>query len=466
MKIKINNRIYFVPFLFAAIMFLLLFSKCSEDKKTPVEPTNNEEELPVQASFVFTNVNVVPMNEEKVIPNQTVVILDGKISQIVPQGSLEFPNSTPQIDAGGFYLMPGLGDMHAHLVNDEQSKNDLLLYIANGVTTVRFMWGFTRFLNWREEVKSGATIGPNIYSASPGFEGRSSGFPGSILFSSTDQARQQVINQKNRGYDFIKVFNNLTLDEYLAITDEAKNQDIRVIGHVPFAFNIDQVIDSPSPQVCVEHLAGYSRSVTNTGSWATGDINESSLSDLAERTLERGIWHCPTITVGSRMISQVNQLSRVPELRFVSPAVVNWLQQTVTQPPNFDSRKSDENRKHVVKVFNDKGVKLLLGTDGAFFWVLPGFGIHEELNSFVDAGLTPYQAFRAGTINVAEFLENSDEFGTIAIGKRADLVLLKENPLEGVENFRNRVGVMINGKWFTEDTLQEMLDELAESYGN
>ena len=262
------------------------------------------------------------------------------------------------------------------------------------------------------------------------------------------------------------MFNGLTLAEYRAITEEAQAQDIKVIGHVPFAFNIDQVVASPVPQDCIEHLRGYARLATSTGSWATGTINETTLMRLAEDTRDAGIWHCPTITVDSRMRSQVPGLSNVPELRFVSPALLNWLQQPVTQPPNFDSRVSDTNRKRAVKIFHDAGVRLLLGTDGAFFWVLPGFGIHEELANFVDAGLTPFQALKTSTVNAADFLETSDQTGSVTVGKQADLILLDGNPLQGVANLKQRAGVMVRGQWFSEETLQEMLEQLARSYGN
>ncbi len=465
-----NHMKYRNQFLALFILIILpatgiLLSHCSKDN--PVDtPPGETGPVPENVSFAFINTNVVPMDVEGIIENQTVIIRDGNISEIVPAGTYSFPDTIPQIDGSGRYLMPGLADMHAHLTNADQSKNDLLLYIANGVTTIRLMWGFTRYLNWRDQVENGTLIGPRIYSASPGFEGRSTGFSGSVLFNTPEQARQAVIIQKNRGFDFIKMFNGLTLAEYRAITEEAQAQDIKVIGHVPFAFNIDQVVASPVPQDCIEHLRGYARLATSTGSWATGTINETTLMRLAEDTRDAGIWHCPTITVDSRMRSQVPGLSNVPELRFVSPALLNWLQQPVTQPPNFDSRVSDTNRKRAVKIFHDAGVRLLLGTDGAFFWVLPGFGIHEELANFVDAGLTPFQALKTSTVNAADFLETSDQTGSVTVGKQADLILLDGNPLQGVANLKQRAGVMVRGQWFSEETLQEMLEQLARSYGN
>ena len=120
----------------------------------------------------------------------------------------------------------------------------------------------------------------------------------------------------------------------------------------------------------------------------------------------------------------------------------------------------------MTKVVWDAGQRVLLGTDTANPFLIPGFSIHGELGHLVEAGLTPYEALRSGTHNAAEFLGGLDEFGAVAEGLRADLILLDANPLADVRHVQRRVGVMVRGRWYVEAELQERLERLAASYAD
>lgn len=118
----------------------------------------------------------------------------------------------------------------------------------------------------------------------------------------------------------------------------------------------------------------------------------------------------------------------------------------------------------IVKALHDAGARLLLGTDFPPAFTVPGHSLHEELSNFVAAGLTRYEALRAGTSGASEFLGKPAEFGVVAEGARADLLLLEANPLADVRNAARRAGVMVRGAWYTESEMRERMDKLAATY--
>jgi imidazolonepropionase-like amidohydrolase len=172
------------------------------------------------------------------------------------------------------------------------------------------------------------------------------------------------------------------------------------------------------------------------------------------------------MAVGTVSRDQIPGLERRPEMRYVSAEMKRWFQDPTNVAPNRDLSRNEANEKVVLKALHDAGVMLLLGLDSGFRYVLPGYSIHDELRLRVEAGLTPYQVIRMGTVNPAEFLNRQEEMGTVALGKRADLILLQENPLADVANLSKRLGVMVGGRWFSEARLRERLEEIAQAYGN
>jgi len=129
-------------------------------------------------------------------------------------------------------------------------------------------------------------------------------------------------------------------------------------------------------------------------------------------------------------------------------------------------RLYDQKRNEFVRALHEGGAKILLGTDTPNQYIVPGFSAHEELRNLVDVGFTPYEAIRAGTRDAAEFLKAEGQWGTVAVGLRADLILLDANPLDDVANVRRRVGVMVRGRWLPEEELKASLEHLASSYSH
>ncbi|HEU4515817.1 MAG TPA: amidohydrolase family protein [Steroidobacteraceae bacterium] len=401
--------------------------------------------------LAVVGVALVPMDRDAVVESQTVLIENGVITSIGDSTTTAVPPDAVRIDGAGRYLMPGLIDMHAHLMTDPGAEQDLLLELAAGVTTVRIMWGFQDHLDWRAAIADGSLTGPSLFVASAGFEGEGPYWPGSIVVTTDAEARAAVREADAAGYDFIKVYNRLQQAPYLAILDEAAMLGIPVVGHVPAALTADFVIERG--QHTIEHFARFAPEVTDTGSWS-GAIDGSRLEALVARLQLARTWNCPTLTVQLRSQSQVAGLKASPLYALVSRPMRDWLESSLTQPGSGERSTEDGRRKEVLAAFVDAGVGVVVGTDTGVQYVLPGFSIHEELRHFAAAGLSPYEVLRAATADAAAAL-GSDDRGTIAVGRRADLLLLDADPLVDVANVNRRVGVMAAGRWFSQSRLMQ-----------
>ncbi|MFH1313372.1 MAG: amidohydrolase family protein [Candidatus Eisenbacteria bacterium] len=418
------------------------------------------------------------MSSERIIPNQTIIIQDGRIHEIGPSQTVKVPDRAALIDGRNKYLMPGLADMHAHVIEVDH----LLLFVANGVTTVRNMWGLPEHLEWRKRVSDGELLGPTIYTAGAIIDGDPPVFPESEVVTSPEQARLVVSDQKEAGYDFLKVYNNLSIEVYDALIAAAGEEGMTVAGHVPTAVGLDRVL--AARQRCIEHLDGYETalasddctSVRQSGlaslvlTWT--DLDRTKIPDIVRRTYEADAWNCPTLIVYEKWLppDEAHALLKREEFRYLSPSELEFHQPENNYTKTFTSEMFDAValgnpiRKELTGSLHEGGVRVLLGTDCGNPLVVPGFSIHEELQNFVDAGLTPYEAIKAGTHDAAEFFDALDEFGTVTVGSRADLILTEANPLDDVKNVGKRVGVMVRGKWYTEIEMKSRLDEIAARY--
>ena len=419
----------------------------------------------------FVNVNVVPMDSERVLENQTVIIQDGLIQVVADHDSLEIPTVALLIDGQGKYLMPGLVDMHVHI----KDPDELLLFVANGVTAVRDMWGTTGSQLWMGfpdqldlgiKTARGELIGPTLYTSGPIMEGEPASMPLMPVIRTPQEARASVAWQKAQGYQFVKVYDNLKPDAYEAILISAREQDLPVIGHVPWQVGLDAAL--VGGQLTIEHLSGYIDPDS-----ASFIIPEDQLDTYARQTHQAGVWNTPTISLYQKIGpgSDLRRLESQPGMQYISPRMrVLWRlfasqmsKSLVYEGPNYPAR-IDEIYTQMTRALHKNGAGILLGTDTGNPYLVPGFSLHEELGHLVEAGLSSYEALSAGTRSAALALGKFDEFGTVAPGKRADLLLLEANPLEEVGNANRRAGVILRGQWFPESELQEMLSGLSQSF--
>lgn len=390
-------------------------------------------ELPEKDSLVaFVNVNVIPMDSERILEGKTVIVRDGVIGLIGNNDQVQVPNDALIVDGQGKYLMPGLVDMHVHI----QDENKLLLLVANCVTGVRNTWsntskmlrfGFPDQLALRNQIEQGALFGPTIYIAGP----------------------VSVRWQASQGYqDFIKVYDHLSPETYQAIIETAREKDIPVIGRVPFAIGVDGVLTSG--QATIEHMTGYIDPDA-----AEFLIPEAQLDAYAVKTREAGVWNCVTMSEypkRNEIPEGFERLQNQPGMAYVSPGTrlfSPFLYLMASKAHTYEGADYPEGiaelNRRVVAALHEAGAGVLLGRDAAQAYHIPGFSAHEELAYLVEAGLSPGEAIKAGTRNAAVAMGKSDEFGTVEVGKRADLILLEAIPLLDVRNVQKRAGAMVRG---------------------
>src|SRR6478752_964424 len=180
------------------------------------KPATKQE--PLQAGDVaFVGATIVPMDREGTLTDQVVVVRGDRIVLVAPAKSID-TNGATVVDLKGKWLVPGLADMHVHTWSD----HDFAMYLLNGVTTVRDMFGSPQHLQWRSALQSGKLEGPTLFTAGPIVDGNPPTWPGSTVVTTADEAREAVRAQKKAGYDFIKVYNGLSTEAYDAIVAEAK----------------------------------------------------------------------------------------------------------------------------------------------------------------------------------------------------------------------------------------------------
>jgi imidazolonepropionase-like amidohydrolase len=419
-------------------------------------------------SVVIVGVDVIAVDRDGIIlRDQSVIVEDGRIACVAPRSASpsapSAPSGVPVIDGRGKYLVPGLTDMHVHIAGE----HDLALFLASGITTVRNMWGFTGPFVWmgladqlvlRDRVERGQILGPRIVTAGPILDGRPPNSPFMKVVESAAQTRLTVQEQAEKGYDFIKVYDNLTQEAHAGIIAAAGAAGLPVAGHCPANVGLDAVL--ASGQVSIEHLTGYldydSVSLIVRG---------GQLVDYARKTVRAGVWNCPSVVIFQKRVPAggIAANYRQPGMKHVSLGMkLFWPIQLMGFNQTLRYRGSDyavrmlELQRQVIAALHDAGAGLLAGTDAGNPFVIPGVSLLEELRHLVDAGLSPLEALRAATCNAASALGRADEAGTVAVGKVADLVLLDASPLEDIGHLRAIAGVAVRGLWLTARELAEL----------
>jgi imidazolonepropionase-like amidohydrolase len=427
---------------------------------------NNSSTLAQQRikDVAFVNVNVVPMDSERVLTQQTVLVRGDSIVQIGPTGKVKIPDGALRIEGRGKYLMPGLAEMHGHIpppqVPKEFIEAVLFMYVANGVTTVRGMLGAPGQLELRDKASRGELLSPTLYLAGPSFNGNS--------VSSPEQAAEMVREQKRAGWDLLKVHPGLTREEYDAIAKTAREVGIPFAGHVPADVGLLHALEMR--QETIDHVDGY---VEYLGRKAKLLMKENS-PNVVRLTNKSGVWIVPTMALWETLLG-VNDLSKLlsyPELKYMpSQQVESWekahrARQTSLE---FDRKKAEQvalNRKRILKALHDGGVRVIFGTDAPQQFSVPGFSAHREMALMLATGLSPYEILLTATRNAGEYHKNKALFGTVAVGRRADLILVNGNPLKDISNVAKRSGVMLRGRWLSEDEIQKRLEKIALSNKN
>jgi imidazolonepropionase-like amidohydrolase len=402
----------------------LCFAGCggsgTSANETPTPPTP-----PVKAAVIaFVGVDVVPMDSEILLMDQTVVVRNRRIEAVGIRSDVTVPADAEQIDASGLVLMPGLADMHVHL-----QEEDLSAYLANGITTVRNMWGHDAIRDMRERIATGALAGPTVHSASPGIDGPPAKWPFTQIVETPAEAQETVARLVGEGWPTLKAYQDLRSEVYDAVVAAARDHGVPFVGHVPHRVGLRNVL--LSGQASLEHLGGYDVALGGArGAAGWLNMDAAKIPEVVTWTWEAGAYVCPTMVIIKTMTRGNNSAD--------------------------DAAVVEENRRTLLGALHRGYVPILLGTDSGIDIVAPGTSLHEELLELTEAGLSPYAALAAGTVVAAAFLDEQDEFGAVREGLRADLLLLDRNPLEDVRAASDPVGVMVNGDWYSGDALETL----------
>lgn len=426
--------------------------------------------------IVFRSVNLIPMDKEQVLENRDVVIKDGIITAIGPSGKVKYSKNALVINGKGKYLMPGLAEMHAHVppVNDmEPMKEVARLFALKGITTIRGMLGHPLHLELRKMIDKGEILSPRFITSGPSFSGNS--------VKTAAEAADMVRRQKQEGYDFLKLHPGLTPETFAAVVKTAKEVNIPFAGHVSYNVGVWRAIEGG--YASIDHLDGFVESLIpdvqsipeqEAGLFAmyiSDKADETQIPKLVNALRDGNIWVVPTQALAERWIAadkDPDQLRQSPEMVYMQPQTLNnWVttKKNMMANPKYNPTAIADYmrlRRKLIYECNKNGVGLLLGSDAPQVFNVPGFSTHQELQYLVDAGLTPYEALRTGTVNVGRYL-NRPDIGTIKTGAVADLVLLEGNPLKQINQTQNIAGVMVGKQWLPKNYITQELKKLEKN---
>jgi imidazolonepropionase-like amidohydrolase len=432
-------------------------------------------------------------------PDVTVVITDDRITAMGNGADIRPPTNAVVVNATGKFLIPGLWDMHVHWYE----KDYLPLFIANGVTGVRMMWGMSLHHEWRKEIGQGSLVGPHLLLASTIVDGPKPTWPGSITAGTAAEGRQAVTRARQEGADFVKVYSVLPREAYFAIAEESKRQGLPFAGHVPIAVPAQEA--SAAGQKTIEHLTGILAACSSREADLLKSAQEELSADPAttneptrliahlrhesELALDtyrpakaealfaefkrNQTWQCPTLTV-LRLFPFAADPSVTNDVRLKYMPPWTRFEWNAANSNHFANRSPEiaalgkryfQKHLEIVGAMQQAGVGILAGTDTGNPYCLPGFSLHDELSLLVRAGLTPMEALQAATLNPARAMGRESDLGTAEKGKLADLVLLEANPLDDIANTRKIAAVAFGGRLFSQASLNEMLGRVEAIAG-
>lgn len=455
-------------------------------------------------SLIVHDINIIDITNGDISPNKTIFIKGDSIFKITDSYPIDYNIDLVKLVKGtSKYIIPGLWDMHAHSSSDSIARQVAFpLHIANGVTGIRNMKSdcyeeeypcenyneatIEISKKWRKDISAGSLLGPRLVLGSQmvnGIRGDSS----SILSPGTpEHGREHVKFLKQRGVDFIKIYEELPRDVYFAVADEAKRQKMIFVGHVPFEVKASDVVKSGQKSIehccddnimleCSKIEAELRQKWINAIGNETFNLGQLILEleatydalkcdDLFDLYKEFGTWSVPTLVVSESHYPYLYDWTKDDRLKYLPKSErllwEEWLEDYYFVYGEWDLEKQLRMRKRrfeIVLTMHKKGIPILAGTDCAAIGVFWGSSIHEELELLVQAGLSELEALKTATLNPMIFLESTDSLGTIEKGKIADLVILDQNPLNDISNTRKINGVITNGKHYNRIAIDSLL---------
>jgi len=478
--------------------FILLFLVKSPLAKPPDDS--------IAKDIIVKNVSVIDVEDGKIVPNQDVVIKDGIVSSIEATSGENHSATLHVVDGRGKFLSPGLWDMHTHSFKVSPQTHHPLL-IANGVLSVRDMSGcmseddnFWACIKdreaWNRETQSGTGLSPRYFLQSSyqtnGGNEVPEGFPSFFKANDVANIKQLVSFYKDAGADFIKAYSDLSPEAYEALAREAEIQGLGIAGHQPWRVSLLEAI--AAKQQTIEHprlfffecFKGHEqfRALSDplsvfTTEFKTRLVDEQDTERCAEmfrRMANSDTFWVPTLTVLQLGAKASDRAFRDdPRLRYI-PAVTKVGIWQADADQSAKRAVTPQGRPVNVELYalamknlaqaHTAGVKLLLGTDTGDSYVFPGFSFHDEMAEYVRAGISPQDVLRIATIDAAKFSRVEGNFGSIRVGKAADMILLAANPYDDINNIRKIDAVFFGGRYFDRSALDRLLDFAERQAGS
>ncbi len=411
--------------------------------------------------IAVTNVHLIDMTSERMLQNFTVVVRDGRITALGPDSEIEVPESIKTIDGSSAYLMPGLADMHVHTSGIPLAYS---LFLANGITTIRETSGMAKYLEWSRAVEKGEILGPTIYTTGPILKGN---------LKTAEEARAEVARQYEAGYRMLKPYDSLSAEAFHAIMEEARARGMYTVGHVPYSVGIQGATEAGLDEIAHIHSfhQDFFKDFDPANVFDEYPIREGRIAEVVAMVKAAGTRVCVTLIVNQTLLDSQDPDSYLerPMMAYELPWARPYMSSNAWYfnkmwPASYLEETYLPWLYRLTKELNDAGVMLVLGTDSGVTGLVNGFSTQEELGLLVKAGLSPFEALLTGTRNAAIASGDGDDWGTIEPGKRADMILLADNPLDDIRNTRKILGVIKAGQWLDREKLDRMLDDVLRAY--
>lgn len=435
------------------LFIYILFVKVIASQATTYLKLSPEKEG--EESLIIQHVNIVPMNKDTILRNKSIWIKEGIIHQI----SDSIAKDLPTINALGKYLCPGLVDMHAHLMDEQE----LGLYLSNGVTSIRNLMGMPFHLEIKSRLEAGELLGPVFFTSSPQFTSKDDDDIEKIQIQSPEHGREMVRKFNREGYDLIKTYNQLSKPVLTAIIEEAQKEGIPIAAHP--SFEVDYSDHFQKGISTVEHTEDIVQQALNY------TLDTSLLPPVVQGYVNSGQTHCPTLVVYHSIVKMLEQGDAFvqseksqyhnPFIRGISEDDYEFWTAYKAKDSTITDRVREQHEFHIeiLRRLHNEGVNIVCGTDAGVLYTPAGFSIHEELHFYREAGMTPYEALKTATYNPTLVYPEFQSFGTVEEGKMANLIISAKNPLENLATLKEPEYVLIKGYLLDKKRMTKLKEE-------
>ena len=455
----------FLKFIFALIGVLVLIGIITlwvDSSRTNYLDIHKDEST-FNSTYLITNVNVIPMNQDTVLVDKMVYIKEGFIEKIADNIQVD---GIQIFDGENRYLTPGLIDMHVHVWD----RYELGLYLSNGVTAIRNLWGMPMHLRIKEDVIEENIFSPTFFTTGPKLTGTEFIGDDNLNLMNANEAKVKVISHKERGYDFIKTYYGLDKEVFDAVIEQANISDVDIVAHpsqkVPFSYHLNSQIKS------IEHAEEIVQQPLHF------DLDTIKLQLIIDSISQsKHTSYSPTLTVFNNIKQMMmnDDILDAESLEYMNPLIKKtdsqkqferWFNEKQENPSTVERIKKQHNfHMTIVKKLHEAGVTIICGTDGGIGVTIPGFSIHQELAFYKDAGLSNYEVLKTATVNASQTHSIMNQLGTIEEGKIANLLLVDENPLINLSSLKKPTFIFVNGRKLNRQTLNSF-NEKAKNRKN